>query len=1181
MNRSVLPGASVPAAAVEWRRPALTLLALVLGTAAVLVGARGGSPLHALLVALLAGAASFALSHGTRATDPARRDALLLAAMAGLLAWAVEPGMRVWQAPPTWAESLAFSPVGGGLALALLLGGHLASALVRGRALGWREATALFLLPFLFTSLFLLSAAHLLADIGRYVGVGRWFGWYGEATFGRIVLLFLFNEVAIIGGGWLMDGHWTRSWRLRALLLLSAICASLTPQIASFGSGAAVAELPRLVLVVVLPLVAAAAMAGMWAQTFLLTGLMLDAIHGRRPAVEASIRHWREGAVKGAIYSFVFMLLVQLTGLLQTPVLWPIVSALPALTAVVAGSLLYPLGRTIIESFDGSAPFLPPAAHQCGRADGLSARLCGRLRSRPRDPARPADARRAVPVPPRSRRRVPGLRGRRPRAGPARGARRRAAVPTGVAALCPGRVPGRHHRRSRRLVSRRAAGDGNRGQARGLRHGPCPGTGLHRLPVIQQIWGAQPWPRRGRRAPALQRIALGRDQLVARRPPVQHQPGLPHRTPAAEHRPDSHAVQRPGRRRPGRAGDPRAALGPVDGPGHLLVPAHGARPHLVRPGRRRAHRRRHPQGLDAVAGGVPRLEPAGVPGPARLRLVPRPDLVRPYGPARRDPGQPVLRRWRPRRREGRPLDRPFRSGALRARRPAPVRDLGALADPVLHPARRRVGPGLGRGRAHAGIGTQPAAAGRGRSDGLRRLHRCGRAGGRLRTLARSCRRTARARLASCGALVARPPSDHRQRQLHARAHRRRPQLRPQPPRRRPAARARPHPPLRRPAAARRQVRLPARVRRRRRLVVARLAAHAPRRRHLRGRAARAAQPAARQRPRRRARGSHGRDHARGDRGGLAAAAHQRRRPSTHAGAGDLPGAGDRTLGLLPPDAGLQRAARRHLLRPARWVRSSPATATSSRARVPHGGYPFAREVAFHAAGGAEGSAVALTGYQDVRPCFIGTGTLAAPDGLASGRMRDPADEGLLYSFDPIASLRLGSSCRRAAPPSCASSTAMPPTRRWPPPRSPDICTSRRQTPPSWPPSSTGHGSSTAVCDGPATMPCPTASRPTAKSWSSPARPRAPGTTSWPTRWVMVRSPRTTARSSPSPATPSRTRSPPATWTRCRSRSRPAPSTSSTSRSGRIDSAGYTPQRRTDADPRDGLRPRLRHLHHAA
>ena len=403
MSRSEQPGASAPVPAVAWRRPAFTLLALALGIAAVLVGESGGAPLHALLVALLAGSSSFALSHATGSPGSARRDALLLAVMAGLLAWAVEPTMRVWQAPPTWAEALAFSPVGGGLALALLLGGNLASALARGRALGWREATALFLLPFLFTSLFLLSSAHLLADIGRAVGIGRWFGWYGEATFGRIVLLFLFNELTIVGGGWLIDGHWTRSWRLRALLLLSAVCASLTPQIASFGSGPLVAELPRLLLVVLLPLVAAAAMAGLWAQTFLLTGLMLDAIRGRRPAVEASMRHWREGAVKGAIYSFVFMALVQLAGLLQTPVLWPIVSARAGADRGAGGYPALPPRPDAHRELRRLRPVLSPAAHQCGRADRLCARLRGRLRARFGNPARPAHARRLVPLPARRR----------------------------------------------------------------------------------------------------------------------------------------------------------------------------------------------------------------------------------------------------------------------------------------------------------------------------------------------------------------------------------------------------------------------------------------------------------------------------------------------------------------------------------------------------------------------------------------------------------------------------------------------------------------------------------------------------------------------------------------------------------------------------------------------------------
>ena len=336
--------------------------------------------------------------------------------------------------------------------------------------------------------------------------------------------------------------------------------------------------------------------------------------------------------------------------------------------------------------------------------------------------------------------------------------------------------------------------------------------------------------------------------------------------------------------------------------------------------------------------------------------------------------------------------------------------------------------------------------------------------------------------------------------------------------------------------------------RRRRLVVAGLAAPAPCRRHLRGRAALAAQPAARQRPRRRARRGRGRDHARGDRRALAAAA----RPTTATARARSSWSPTRSW---RSHRGTPTAARRPTTpctsapaSCARWVRSSPATGTSSRARRPHGGYPFAREVAFHAAGGADGSTVALTGYQDARPCFIGRGTLAAPDGLgvrpdARPRRRGPA---LLLRPDrqPAAAR---SSCRHAARPSCAWSTAMPPTRRWPPPRSPATCASPKPDPAKLDAGlRSARGRSTAACARPVTRPCPTASRPTARSWSSPARPRGPGTMSWPTRWAMVPSPRTTARSSPSPATPSRTRSPPATWTRCRSRSRPAPSTSSTS-----------------------------------
>jgi cyclic beta-1,2-glucan synthetase len=68
----------------------------------------------------------------------------------------------------------------------------------------------------------------------------------------------------------------------------------------------------------------------------------------------------------------------------------------------------------------------------------------------------------------------------------------------------------------------------------------------------------------------------------------------------------------------------------------------------------------------------------------------------------------------------------------------------------------------------------------------------------------------------------------------------------------------------------------------------------------------------------------------------------------------------------------------------------------SRQRMSH-------EVAFHAV--RTGDAVRLVGYEDSRPCFVGDGTLRTPAALEAA-LRDPADEGLLYSFDPIAALRV-------------------------------------------------------------------------------------------------------------------------------------------------------------------------------
>ena len=64
---------------------------------------------------------------------------------------------------------------------------------------------------------------------------------------------------------------------------------------------------------------------------------------------------------------------------------------------------------------------------------------------------------------------------------------------------------------------------------------------------------------------------------------------------------------------------------------------------------------------------------------------------------------------------------------------------------------------------------------------------------------------------------------------------------------------------------------------------------------------------------------------------------------------------------------------------------------------------LSREIAFHAVREQEG--VRLTGYEDARARFLGLGQRRDPDALTQDlSLRDPADEGLLYGFDPCAAL---------------------------------------------------------------------------------------------------------------------------------------------------------------------------------
>jgi cyclic beta-1,2-glucan synthetase len=66
---------------------------------------------------------------------------------------------------------------------------------------------------------------------------------------------------------------------------------------------------------------------------------------------------------------------------------------------------------------------------------------------------------------------------------------------------------------------------------------------------------------------------------------------------------------------------------------------------------------------------------------------------------------------------------------------------------------------------------------------------------------------------------------------------------------------------------------------------------------------------------------------------------------------------------------------------------------------------MSREIFFHSV--RLPASARLEGYEDSRVRFLGSGTARAPQGLESARPRKTDDDGLLYSFDPAASLTVG------------------------------------------------------------------------------------------------------------------------------------------------------------------------------
>lgn len=326
---------------------------------AVYVAGPGGVSLWSVLALSLAGGAIGAwlrLGLTGRLTAPAEAFADTVAT--GLLA-ASASSLTILQAPAEWAQTLMLSSTTAAVALVAYHAANAWRLATSNRHLGSLAGAAIVATPYVVGSLVLLESGRLMQALGGLLSGHLLAGWPEVlGALGRAAVVFGFNELVANAIGLIARRRLVRSPHTHFWLLAAAVAVVAGPWIAAWGSGPVVASWTPGARMVATVLATVASQAGLWAEVYLITGLILDALQGRSAKTNAAEKHSLTGIRKGIVYSGVFMTilcsvdLVARLGLIQR-----LAANHPWVLGALCGALVFPLAKTLIETFDGSHAF--------------------------------------------------------------------------------------------------------------------------------------------------------------------------------------------------------------------------------------------------------------------------------------------------------------------------------------------------------------------------------------------------------------------------------------------------------------------------------------------------------------------------------------------------------------------------------------------------------------------------------------------------------------------------------------------------------------------------------------------------------------------------------------------------------------------------------------------------------
>src|SRR5262249_15111405 len=133
---------------------------------------------------------------------------------------------------------------------------------------------------------------------------------------------------------------------------------TVAPRIAAWGSSEAVVAWPVPLRLLAGLVAAILSQGGLWAEVYLITGMIMDAIQGRAPSPDSTAAYPLEGMKKGMVFGGIVMAILYGVGILElAPLIRWSARNYPIVLCVLLGAVTLPALKTIIETFDGSRAF--------------------------------------------------------------------------------------------------------------------------------------------------------------------------------------------------------------------------------------------------------------------------------------------------------------------------------------------------------------------------------------------------------------------------------------------------------------------------------------------------------------------------------------------------------------------------------------------------------------------------------------------------------------------------------------------------------------------------------------------------------------------------------------------------------------------------------------------------------